>query len=95
MFVFCAIDPLPSPEVVMQEIDWKDCPDVESVPSRCSGAWVAKDSRILVEGILENYDAGMNPEEIGEEIFDGLGADRARRIIEYARTYVRHHAPHI
>jgi uncharacterized protein (DUF433 family) len=79
----------------MEDIDWTDCPDVESVPGRCSGAWVARDSRILVEGIIENYDAGMSPEEIGEEIFDGLGADRARRIIEYARTHVRHHAPNV
>ena len=75
-------------------IDWSGCLDVESVPGRCSGAWVVKDSRILVEGILENYDGGASPEEIGEEIYDGLGAERARRIIAYARSRVRQPVPH-
>jgi uncharacterized protein (DUF433 family) len=76
------------------DIDWSACLDVESVPDRCSGAWVVKDSRILVEGILENYDAGASPEEIGEEIYDGLGTDRARRIIAYARSQVRQSVAH-
>jgi uncharacterized protein (DUF433 family) len=76
------------------EIDWTDCPDMERVPGRCSGAWVVRDSRILASGIMENYEAGASAEEIGEEIYDGLGADRARRIIQYARTHVRHPAAH-
>jgi uncharacterized protein (DUF433 family) len=76
------------------EIDWRACPDVESVPGRCSGAWVVKGSRILVEGVLDNYDAGLSPEEIAEEVFAGLGADRARRIIAYARSRVRQPVPH-
>lgn len=79
----------------MEEIDWTQCPDVESVPGRCSGAWVAKDSRILIEGIIDNYDAGMSPQEIGEEVFPGLGADRASRIISFARSRVRQPAPHL
>lgn len=92
---FHATKPLPSAEVVMEEIDWTQCPDVESVPGRCSGAWVAKDSRILIEGIIDNYDAGMSPQEIGEEVFPGLGADRASRIIAFARSRVRQPAPHL
>ncbi len=71
------------------EIDWSDCPDVERVPGRVSGRWVVKDSRILADGITEDFDAGASPEEIGEEIYDGLGVDRACRIIEYARTHIR------
>jgi uncharacterized protein (DUF433 family) len=74
----------------INEIDWTGCPDVESVPDRCSGAWVVKDSRILVEGILDNYDAGLSPEEIATEVYAGLTADRARRIIAHARSRVSH-----
>jgi uncharacterized protein (DUF433 family) len=77
----------------MDDIDWQNCPDVESVPGRCSGAWVAKDSRILVDGILENYDAGMSPDEIGNEVFPGLGGDRASRIIAFARSRIRQPVP--
>ena len=49
---------------------------MELVPGRCSGAWVVKHSRILADGIVENFDAGATPEEIGEEIYEGLpGSD--------------------
>jgi uncharacterized protein (DUF433 family) len=74
-------------------IDWKDCSDVERVPGRVSGLWVVKDTRILAQGIIDNAVAGMTAEEIGDEIFDGLGVDRARRIIEYARFHAAHPDP--
>ncbi|HEY1931892.1 MAG TPA: DUF433 domain-containing protein [Acetobacteraceae bacterium] len=78
----------------VNEIDWTGCPDVESVPGRCSGAWVVKDSRILVAGILDNYDAGLSPEEIAAEVYAGLTADRARRIIAHARSRVSQPVSH-
>jgi hypothetical protein len=55
---------------------------------------MVKDSRILPDGIIENFDAGATPKEIGEQIHDGLGTERARRIIEYALTHVRPPEPH-
>ena len=76
----------------VNEIDWKDSPDVERVPGRCSGAWVVKDTRILVQGVLDNAE-DYPSDVIAEEIYEGLGADRARRILEYARSHVIHHAP--
>jgi len=77
----------------MSGVDWSRCPEVERVPGRVSGQWVVKDTRILADGVIDNADAGMTPEEIGDEIFDGLGAERARRIIEYARMYAPHPHP--
>jgi uncharacterized protein (DUF433 family) len=74
-------------------IDWSQCPDVERVPGRVSGQWVVKDTRILAQGVIDNAEAGMTADEIGEEIFDGLGVDRARRFIEYARTHAAHPHP--
>ena len=35
-------------------MDWSKCPDTESVPDRCSGQWVVKDTRVLVQGIIDN-----------------------------------------
>jgi uncharacterized protein (DUF433 family) len=78
---------LPSMEAVM--IDWSQCPDVERVPGRVSGQWVVKDTRILAQGVIDHAE-DFTPEEIANEIYEGLEADRARRIIEYARR----HAPH-
>jgi len=77
----------------VHEIDWSQCPDVERVPLRLSGQWVVKDTRILVQGVIENAEAGASAEEIGEKIYDGLGADRARRIIEYAKAHASHPYP--
>jgi uncharacterized protein (DUF433 family) len=37
----------------MPAIDWSQCPDAESDPGRCSGAWVAKGTRMMVQGILD------------------------------------------
>ncbi len=66
-------------------IDWSQCPDVERIPGKVSGQWIVRDTRILADGVVENAD-DSTPEEI-DEMFPGLGAERARRIIEYARRH--------
>jgi uncharacterized protein (DUF433 family) len=81
---------LPSMEAAM--IDWSQCPDVERVPGRVSGQWVVKDTRILAQGVIDNAE-DFTPEEIASEIDEVLGADRARRIIEYARRHATHPHP--
>ena len=74
------------------EIDWSECDDVEQIPGKVSGQWVVKHTRILADGVFENAEDGLTPEFIADEIFLGLGVDRARRIIEYARQHK--HAAH-
>ena len=37
-------------------IDWSQCADAESVPDRCSGAWVVRGTRVMVECFLDNTD---------------------------------------
>jgi uncharacterized protein (DUF433 family) len=66
-------------------IDWSQCADVESVPDRCSGAWVVKDTRVMVSGILDNAEAGCSAEEIATEIFPSVTLDQVRRILDFAR----------
>jgi uncharacterized protein (DUF433 family) len=51
----------------MSDIDWSACPDVERVPGRVSGQWVVVGTRILADGVIENADAGLSPEEIGDD----------------------------
>jgi uncharacterized protein (DUF433 family) len=48
-------------------LDWSQCPAVESVPGRVSGAWVFKDTRLPVATIFENLEAGLTVEEVMEE----------------------------
>ena len=64
-------------------MDWKDCPDVERIPGKVSGAWLVKDSRVPVWAVLENAD-DFTPEEIATEIFEGLPVERVRRVVEFA-----------
>ena len=53
-------------------IDWSQCPDAESVPGRCGGAWVVRGTRIPVQGILDNAEE-CTPEQIaGPDIFPDL-----------------------
>ena len=64
-------------------IDWTGCSAVERRPSRMSGAWCVRDTRIPVAGLITNYNAGYSAEQL-TTIFAGLRLDLAREIIRYA-----------
>jgi uncharacterized protein (DUF433 family) len=51
----------------MAALDWSQCPAVESVPGRLSGAWVFRDTRMPISAIFENLRAGSDIEEIIEQ----------------------------
>jgi len=51
----------------MATIDWSQCPAVESIPGKVSGAWVFKDTRMPVATVFENLEAGLTVEEVMEE----------------------------
>jgi uncharacterized protein (DUF433 family) len=51
----------------MANLDWSQCPAVESVPDRRSGAWVFKDTRMPVATVFENLEVGTSIEEIIEQ----------------------------
>ena len=63
-------------------IDWSQCPAVESVPGKMSGAWVMRDTRMPVATIFENIGAGANIDDI-MEWFDGLDRDQIKAVIEF------------
>jgi uncharacterized protein (DUF433 family) len=50
----------------MAALDWSQCPAVESVPGKVSGAWVFKDTRMPVSIVFENLEAGATIDEIME-----------------------------
>ena len=45
-------------------LDWSQCPAVESVPGRVSGAWVLRNTRMPISIIFENLEYGSSIEEI-------------------------------
>ena len=66
----------------MAALDWSQCPAVESVPSKLSGAWVLKGTRMPVSVIFENLEAGMSVEEI-TEVFD-VTAEEVKAVLRFA-----------
>ena len=48
-------------------LDWSQCPAVESIPGKVSGAWVLKGTRTPVKVLFENLAAGMSIEEVIEQ----------------------------
>ena len=50
----------------MATLDWSQCPAVESIPGKVSGAWVFKNTRMPVSIMFENLEAGATIDEIME-----------------------------
>ena len=66
----------------MASLDWSQCPAVESVPGRLSGAWVFRDTRMPVSAVFENLEAGATIQEITEQ-FD-ITREQISAVLEFA-----------
>ena len=66
----------------MASFDWAQCPAVESVPGRVSGAWVFKGTRMPVQTVFLNLEAGMSAQEITEE-FD-VSLEQIQAVLHFA-----------
>jgi uncharacterized protein (DUF433 family) len=66
----------------MAALDWAQCPAVESIPGKVSGAWVFKDTRMPVSAVFENLEAGASIEEI-MEWFD-ISREQVVTVLEFA-----------
>ena len=51
----------------MAALDWSQCPAVESIPGKVSGAWVFKNTRTPVAIVFENLEDGMTIDEVMEQ----------------------------
>jgi uncharacterized protein (DUF433 family) len=69
-------------------IDWTQCSIVEMVPGRLSGAPVLKNTRLPVDAILNNYDAGLDSDQVAK-LFDVPVSD-VRMILEFREQQVAH-----
>jgi uncharacterized protein (DUF433 family) len=63
-------------------LDWSQCPAVESIPGRVSGAWVFKGTRMPVAAVFENLEAGASIEDI-MEWFD-VTREQVTAVLEFA-----------
>lgn len=67
----------------MAVLDWSQCPVVESVPGKVSGAWVFRGSRMPVAAVFENLEDGMTIDQI-VRLYDGLTREQVQSVLEFA-----------
>jgi len=72
-------------------LDRSRCPAVESIPGKVSGAWVFRGTRMPVDTVFENLEAGASVDEIAEW-FD-ISPDRIRAVREFAARSLSAPAP--
>jgi uncharacterized protein (DUF433 family) len=66
----------------MPVLDWSQCPAVESIPGKVSGAWVFRGTRMPVKTVFENLEAGLSLAEI-TEVFDVTPAE-VKAVLHFA-----------
>jgi uncharacterized protein (DUF433 family) len=65
----------------MASLDWSQCPAVESVPGKRSGAWVFRGTRTPVSTVFENL-GDMGIDELIEEF--GVTREQVQAVLEFA-----------
>ncbi len=72
-------------------LDWSQCPAVESIPGKVSGAWVFKDTRMPVATVFENLEAGLTVEEVMEEF--SVTREQINAVLHFAAQSLGRPAP--
>ena len=61
-------------------LDWNECPAIERVPERLSGAWVFVDTRIPVKALFENLEDGASVNDF-LEWFPGVRREQVLAVL--------------
>lgn len=64
-------------------LDWSNCPEVERVDGKVSGAWVFKGTRVPVKALFENLEAGATIDQF-LTWFPGVTFDQAVAVLSHA-----------
>jgi uncharacterized protein (DUF433 family) len=74
----------------MPTLDWAQCPAVESIPGKVSGAWVFRDTRLPVATVIENLE-DLSIEEVMEQ-FD-VTREQIAAVLEFVAQSLRSSEP--
>jgi uncharacterized protein (DUF433 family) len=64
-------------------MDWSSCSAVERDPSRVSGAWVFRGTRVPVAALFENLEDGASIQDF-VQWFPGVSLEQVRDVLEHA-----------
>lgn len=65
-------------------IDWSECPAVERIPGKVSGAWLFRNSRVPVKALFENLEGGATVNEF-LDWFPGVERSQVEAVLEHAQ----------
>ncbi len=74
----------------MATLDWSQCPAVESIPGKRSGASVFKGTRMPVSTVFENLQ-DMTVDELVEEF--GVTREQVQTVLEFAAYSAQSNTP--
>ncbi len=64
-------------------LDWTQCPAVERVPGKVSGAWVFKATQVPVRALFENLEDGATVNQF-LAWFPGVTREQVEAVLEHA-----------
>ena len=64
-------------------LDWNQCPAVERVPGKVSGAWLFKGTRVPVTALFENLEDGARIDDF-LEWFPGVSREQVEAVLAHA-----------
>ena len=76
----------------MATLDWSQCPAVESIPGKVSGAWVFRDTRLPVATVIENLE-DLSVEEVMEQ-FD-VSREQITAVLDFVAQSLIASAPEL
>lgn len=71
-------------------LDWSQCPAVESIPGKRSGAWVFRGTRTPVATVFENLQ-DMSVDELVEEF--GVTREQVEAVLQFVAHSTEAHTP--
>jgi uncharacterized protein (DUF433 family) len=74
----------------MANLDWSQCPTVESIPDKVGGACVFRDTRLPVATVIENLE-DLSVEEVMEQ-FD-VTREQIAAVLEFVAQSLKEPAP--
>jgi uncharacterized protein (DUF433 family) len=63
--------------------NWSQCPAVERIPGKVSGAWLFKGTRVPVSALFENLEDGARVDDF-LEWFPGVTHKKVEAVLEHA-----------
>ncbi len=65
-------------------LNWSQCPAVERIPGKVSGAWLFKGTRVPVKALFENLESGATVENF-LEWFPGVTRSQVEAVLDHAQ----------